>query len=1182
MKKLATTIYCLLLFIYGLHAQVEGEQLKHLYKLAGQSKNWHEGFAKNIGDNTFNYHSFRNDVSDALLTRCKGSMPIEWETAALPDDWNDTQAGFLWIAAMDLTNKNMIFDLYVNDVKRFEIHSSQKKHWEISTQDGGTLSFISMETDQHGDAHGYMSLVAPAEWLTKGQAQRIKIIGRDINDNTWIIIYQVPDALAYFQNSIEHDMWMEITIEEKDKQLQTCIKAPFILAGKSVHYSVGNSKDSVILLASDDFATADFMLPLSAWKKPFYLNDPRGELVVIKSLGENFKSSMLLAKAVLLNESKTEGNTTVITAQRSYKPKTVASLLELSNSILVKGRILLMNSSHQDIAWMDTPEKCVIERDTMLLSPLFEKAGKDHTYRFDVEDALMIKEYLERHPEDRELVQQLLDDGRISCGSSYIQPYEEMYSGEALARQFYFGAKWLKDEFDYNATVYWNEDVPGRTPQMSQLLRKAGTKYMMISRHERGIYNWFSPDGSYVSVFTPGHYADAFTSLQKNFHEAAQYIASSTMDWEVYYSEQTTSPVMPLLSDWDMSPANDYSHLIQQWEDIDELQNEEGKYVSVQLPQIQIVSAPEFFEALIREKPQLQAIKGERPNPWLYIHGPAHQKALKASRSGDILLTQAEKFATANALVAGSFINYPQQQLSKAWEAKIYPDHGWGGKGGEITDALFLQKYEYAKSQAEEILSNSLNQLVSRIKTKSRKGRALVVFNSMNYERNDPVQIAVSFEKTQAFDLELKDADGNLTALQYSDVEYFADGSIRSAQLHFTAENMPPIGYKTYYLKPTVTMDGTEELEFSQQTENNFYKLKFANGGLESIYDKELQTELINPEKFVAGEVFTMHSEGHGAGEFSDVQQPDMQGFDKTGNYQTNWEIEEQGLVFTVYMIRQKIRNAVVEQRIKLFHQQKRIDFDLALLNWEGELYREFRMALPLNMNDGQVAYEVPFGVVEVGKDELQGAAGERYTTPCSDIHPRSIENWIGASNTQFGITLSSTVVAADWIDPTNNSNPYQILQPILLASRKSCHGEGNEYLQTGDHYFNFSFTSHKTGWENGMQFGRQANEELHAVWADHTYKSAKLPESMSFFHTDNQKLLISTIKKAEDSDAVVLRLVDMEGKDKEVQIHSFFKLQGAWHTNLIEDEIRNIETNGFSFPIKLGHHAIETYMIDE
>ncbi|MCF6357631.1 MAG: glycosyl hydrolase-related protein, partial [Draconibacterium sp.] len=854
-----------------------------------------------------------------------------------------------------------------------------------------------------------------------------------------------------------------------------------------------------------------------------------------------------------------------------------ASLLKLSKSVLSNGKIYLMNSSHQDIAWMDSPEKCILERDTMLFSPLFELAQKDKNYRFDVEDALMIKEFIQRHLDKKELVKEMLKSGRISCGSTFTQPYEEMYSGEALARQFYFGAKWLKDEFDYDATVYWNEDVPGRTLQMMQIMHKAGTKYLMMSRHERGLYEWYSPDGSYVTAFTPGHYGSAFEPLQKSFHEAAQFLATSSLDWENYYTKETKSPVIPLLSDRDMSPAIDYSNLINQWQNIDELQKENGEFIPVKLPDFVIASAPEFFEALTNEKPKLQVIKGERPAVWLYIHGPSHQKALKTSREADILLTQAEKFATANALVNGSFINYPETELQNAWEAKIYPDHGWGGKHGDITDALFKSKYEFAKSEAEKILITNLNELTANIKTESKKGRPLVIFNSMNSERDAPVSIEVSFENPEVFSVILHDEKGEIKNVQLTNIITNSDGSIKKAELHFIAENIPPIGYKTYYLKAQKNRNTGKSDEFKNEIENQYYKLKFADGGLSSIFDKELNQELIDSEKFVAGEVFTMQSVGNGAGEFADIQQPEMEGFDKTGNYKTNWEIEENGDVFTIYKYRQKLRNAVVEQRIKLYHQQKRIDFETALLNWEGELYREFRMAIPLNMTNGQVAYEVPFGVVEVGKDELKGAAGERYKTDCKDFHPRGIENWISASNNNFGITMSSSVAVADWIDPTDNPVDNQILQPILLASRRSCHWEGNEYLQTGDHHFLFSITSYKPGWENGANNGRSANETLKAVWAGKSYSDASLPESLSFFKTDDSSIFISTVKKAEDSNNVIIRLTNLKSTDKTVTLKSFLPIKNAALTNLIEEEIKPIPTNKDGVQIDLGHRAIET-----
>ena len=49
-------------------------------------------------------------------------------------------------------------------------------------------------------------------------------------------------------------------------------------------------------------------------------------------------------------------------------------------------------------------------------------------------------------------------------------------------------------------------------------------------------------------------------------------------------------------------------------------------------------------------------------------------------------------------------------------------------------------------------------------------------------------------------------------------------------------------------------------------------------GGLSSIFDKTTKTELLDTNKFMGGEIFTMHSEGNGAGEFADIQQPDMKG----------------------------------------------------------------------------------------------------------------------------------------------------------------------------------------------------------------------------------------------------------------------------------------------------------------
>ena len=61
-------------------------------------------------------------------------------------------------------------------------------------------------------------------------------------------------------------------------------------------------------------------------------------------------------------------------------------------------------------------------------------------------------------------------------------------------------------------------------------------------------------------------------------------------------------------------------------------------------------------------------------------------------------------------------------------------------------------------------------------------------------------------------------------------------------------------------------------------------------------------------------------------------------------------------------------------------------------------------MAFPLNMDDSQITYDVPMGVLNAGKDELSrsplGWSWEgTYRQMPAEINPREIENFISASD---------------------------------------------------------------------------------------------------------------------------------------------------------------------------------------
>jgi alpha-mannosidase len=209
----------------------------------------------------------------------------------------------------------------------------------------------------------------------------------------------------------------------------------------------------------------------------------------------------------------------------------------------------------------------------------------------------------------------------------------------------------------------------------------------------------------------------------------------------------------------------------------------------------------------------------------------------------------------------------------------------------------------------------------------------------------------------------------------------------------------------------------------------------------------------------------------------------------------------------------------------------------------------------------------------------LAQAAGERYTTLCKDVHPRGINNWISANDSDFGLTISSSVAVWDYVNMTDLPTAATLLQPILLASRQSCHGEGPLYHQKGNHSMEFSLYTHQPGWQNGYRQALQANEKLSVVF-NPISKAQSLPATFSFLSVSDQNSIVSTVKKSDDDNGLIVRLYDQIGQDKTVKINLFKSPVGIEQTNMIEENGKTIPKDDKGMTIKLGHHAIETFKI--
>lgn len=1148
------------------------QELNTNYSLYNIVKNDIEGYKEMLsGSEFYLYPSIREDINIAMIARATtGEMGFEFLTGEVPANYVSDKVTFLMLSDIDL-NLRESFDIHVNDQHLLTFNTNEDGTLSVTNNPGsGDAQYILVRRDGNGDGVGAFRLTIPTSFIQKGKSAKIKIIGHKKNSNCWLMIFKATDAVERIKMSVSDEA--AFVIKQKNEMLY--VDAPSHFDGKKV-YLICDDKKSEVKKFKTQGELSKVSFSIRPPKKSFSIVYEGNEVALEFEKGDGTISRTKIEGKYLYHHKSNYGNGWFASLTKLYKPEFYETYDDFFDKKYEKGLVSIMNSSHQDIAWVDRPEVCIILRDTLLLTPVLKDAFIRDDYGFDIEDGLMLREYIERHPESKEGLTTLLNKKLISVGATYNCPYEDMYDAEDQVRQLYLGKKWVKKTFGgYDSKVYWNVDVPGKSLQTPQILKKAGVDYMIISRHAKGMFHWKSPDGSSVFTYSPGHYGNDLLYLSRDLSSKMKYGAEQILYWENNFEGGEIHT--PLLSSQDMLPAIDYSSFIDSWNSFETLKDDEGLEKSVFLPKMELMTVDEFMPLAEKNATKIDTVTGERPNVWVYIHGPGHHDALTASREASKLLPAAEKFFSIANIMDPKKMQYPFEAFDEAWQSKIYPDHGWGGHDGDITDNLFKENLVKSKVMGQKLLNKGVNYISSRIKKNEKLGIPIVLFNSLSWKRTDPVTASVRFAKGDMKNASILTPNKKKVPSQTSNEVYYDDGSLKSVDISFIAENIPSIGYSTYYLANDKNAPITKTAKTNITSyENPFYKISFGKGGIDQVYDKEFNKELFVTDNFKVGDVFTMQSVGNGAGEFGDVQQPSMENFDKVSQHSPEWKILEDGPVYTKYRLEQQILHSIVIQDVILYHNLKRIYFNTSLKNWSGELYREFRTAFPINMDNAEISYEVPFGSVRVGKDEIK-TAGERYTPLCKDVHPRAIMDWISSTDDDISITLSSSVAAADWIDPTEHVAGKAVLQNLLLASRTSCHWEGNEYSQAGNHDFYNVMTSNMAGSIQGQKIAKQKNEPLHVIVHPDTSIKSYLPESLSFFSIDNEDVIISAIKKAEDTEEIITRMYNVKDSNAKVNVSSYFDIKTYKQTNIIEEDPKPVSSQ-----LKVGKYAIETFSLD-
>jgi hypothetical protein len=548
-------------------------------------------------------------------------------------------------------------------------------------------------------------------------------------------------------------------------------------------------------------------------------------------------------------------------------------------------------------------------------------------------------------------------------------------------------------------------------------------------------------------------------------------------------------------------------------------------------------------------------------------------------RENESRAPSAEKLATISTLV-NPRLAVDQSALDQMWANMVLMDeHTWlsWNSVSDPTSHEAVQQLRVKDSRAvtaAELRDHVLRSSMASIADSIAAGPgSIIVFNSLNWRRDG----IVSMDLDKGYEIV------DRTTAQSVPFSVLHEGN-DFRRVEFIAKDVPAIGYKVYYLRPSSKKESVAETSTSTILESPYYRVQLdpSSGAVQSIYDKQLQKELVDqnsPYRF---------------GQYLYVT-----GGDKEPNSILQYRVvspkpelqihaAERGRLLSIertpYGWRARLESSAentpdIRSEIRLFQDEKKIEFIEDVTKKEVPTKEAVYFAFPFAMNHPQFQYEIQNGAVDPSKDMYPGAGHEWF----------SAQHW--ASVQLDGI--SGTVLPLDTPlitlgDINRGAWPTEFGQrtgTIFSYAMNNYWHTNYRAAQGGDFHFRYIVTSAAS--TNAAALSRMGWEEVTPLEMDEIRsqdKALDLPRPLdgkqgSFLSINDPNLLLDTWKPAEDGDGTILRLLDLGGMPRTVTITTpLLSIDKAIETDAVERNQRSLSIHGSNgFQVEIHPHEIIT-----
>lgn len=819
---------------------------------------------------------------------------------------------------------------------------------------------------------------------------------------------------------------------------------------------------------------------------------------------------------------------------------------------LSKDKVLYMvGYAHLDTQWRWTYQDSINKFIPNTMHENFRLLEKYPHYTFNFTGArryMMMKEY---YPDDYRKVKEYISKGRWQvCGSSVDECDANIPSSESIIRHVLYGNDYFRKEFGKESLDFVLPDCFGFPAALPSILAHCGVKGFSTQKLSWGsavgipftVGVWEGPDGnSIMAALDPGGYGshikhdlsrDEFllkriNALGEKSGAYADYryygtgdIGGSPTEESVMWVEKSTKSDGPI-----------------------KVVSSPGDQIFKDLSPDQIADLPRYKGDLLLTQHSAGCLTSQ-----------CYMK--RWNRKNEFLADAAERAAVFAEWLGGS--SYPREKLKSAWLLVL------GSQMHDIMPGTCIpEAYEnswndeaIAMNQFASVLENAAGAVASELDTMG-EGIPLVVYNPLSIEREDIVEATISFEGNIPGSVRVFDPEGNEVSSQ------IIPKWNNLATVLFLAR-VPAMSFSVFDVRPSKEPckipTGLKITENS--LENERYRVTLdQNGDVSSIRDKEADRELLSaPARLGFFEDFPREWPAWNM-DWADKQKPAKSYVKDERPFVT---MRESGPVRVALQVVRNAGGSEFTQIIRLAAGKSgdRLEFDTTI-DWRTK-ETCLKACFPFSASNPKATYNQGLGTIERGNNDPK-----KYEVPS--------HKWIDLTDKsgKYGVAvLEDCKYGSD--KPDDNTIRLSL---VRTPGANSYQDQATQDL--GVHQMLFALAGHKGDWREGdVQWkANRMNQPLIPFQAKP--HPGKLGKSFSLLKINTNRVAVQAVKKAENSDEIIIRFQELLGAPcSDVEVSLGTGIVSARELNGQEQPIREASLSKGKLFFNIGPYEPKTFAL--